>query len=401
MLGVVKDDTLIKTDDGNKTDHLNIYIDPENRKASAPEGEPGLISIGAAYDTDEIKGRIAPGWGNGPEFDFAFKSTEDGYIVEFKIESDSIRIDKYEAGKLIGLDVKINDVDDATNINRDQLAWNDKDDLIWAEAWRYGTIKLLEGGDVEGYTNPDTPENFAVETDAQASTATFTWDAVDNAIGYYLYEDGEMVEDLTATTVTVDITCDELSTFDLASYTTGNVISYHTESEDIIIACPSIDAPAIEGTIDGFSVTLTWDAIDNVTGYKVFQDGDEIADVTETSIEITDLDEGTFVFTVKAYEGDMMSDASNEFSADITVSINNISDASLSIFPNPVVDNIFITSDTHMNSIAVYNIFGTKVMQTIVNEDYVELNVAGLESGLYFLRIKSPNVEYVNKFIKH
>ncbi len=96
ILGVVKDDVLVATENSNNSDNCNVYIDPENTKLFT---DPTHVSIGYMYGNDTLfGGRTAPGWNNPPYYERAAKDTEDGYIVEFKLPADSIRLDKLEVG---------------------------------------------------------------------------------------------------------------------------------------------------------------------------------------------------------------------------------------------------------------------------------------------------------------
>ena len=71
--------------------------------------------------------------------------------------------------------------------------------------------------------------------------------------------------------------------------------------------------------------------------------------------------------------------------------IENKLDRNLSIFPNPASDLIFIKNDnkTPIENIRLINILGQEISQKSVSEDgLVELNVAKITEGIYFLEIQ-------------
>lgn len=70
---------------------------------------------------------------------------------------------------------------------------------------------------------------------------------------------------------------------------------------------------------------------------------------------------------------------------------------SVSIYPDPATNKISIASGTKIVSIAVYNQIGQIIFSNEFNADHVELNIADLPSGLYFIRINGCEVR---KFLK-
>ena len=78
------------------------------------------------------------------------------------------------------------------------------------------------------------------------------------------------------------------------------------------------------------------------------------------------------------------------------------STAHISVYPNPVQDNVIIsnTGDTEMRY-AVYDLNGKKLMAGISNPvEKTILDLEGLESGIYFLRMKEGDEFYTTKLVK-
>jgi hypothetical protein len=61
----------------------------------------------------------------------------------------------------------------------------------------------------------------------------------------------------------------------------------------------------------------------------------------------------------------------------------------LSYYPNPVKDNLIISSDRPINHIVVKNVFGQILISKQVHENTTELRLASLKSGIYFIQVDS------------
>ena len=80
--------------------------------------------------------------------------------------------------------------------------------------------------------------------------------------------------------------------------------------------------------------------------------------------------------------------------------IENKLDRNLSIFPNPASDLIFIKNDneTPIKNIRMINILGQEILQKSVNKNgLVELNVATILEGIYFLEIQMDGFKVSRK----
>jgi chitodextrinase len=118
---------------------------------------------------------------------------------------------------------------------------------------------------------------------------------------------------------------------------------------------PDTDAPSVpEGltasNISSSSVVLSWDASsDNVgvTGYKVFQNGAEVADVTGTSATISGLScEGDYSFTVSAYDA-VPNNSAASIAADITTDECGAEPVSVELSP---IHDAYIQGNTGNNN---------------------------------------------------
>ena len=146
------------------------------------------------------------------------------------------------------------------------------------------------------------------------------------------------------------------------------------------------------------NIVLSW-STDNgqqTTVYEVYR-GTKLLGTTEVT---TFIDESSAndedVYSVRAIYEDC-----NGLFSDVTVkntiAINENSAIAASIYPNPSKDNFTIVCD-NMTYISVYNVIGNKIME--VNVDGNNYVVNGLESGVYFVEIKTNEGSAVKRIVK-
>ena len=78
-------------------------------------------------------------------------------------------------------------------------------------------------------------------------------------------------------------------------------------------------------------------------------------------------------------------------------------DNSISIYPNPVEDKIFVNSSKfNFNEIKIIDVLGNEVMRINFKHavSQCQLLTAELKSGIYFLQLFSGNNKQIQKFVK-
>ena len=92
-------------------------------------------------------------------------------------------------------------------------------------------------------------------------------------------------------------------------------------------------------------------------------------------------------------------DSQAVFSINCTASLQNFNLLDVSIYPNPTSGHISITSSDNIiiDSIAIYNIFGKKVMHSNVKNNAIDVSL--LNSGVYYVNIYANNSKTVKKLI--
>lgn len=171
--------------------------------------------------------------------------------------------------------------------------------------------------------------------------------------------------------------------------------------ENIDAEAPLAPANLILSTIDGTTLSLSWDAaIDNVdvTGYNVYFNGVKINSnlVTATSYT-TSVPGGSGSFTVKALDAEgNISEASNAANWGTTaVSNGEISVTQLTLFPNPTTGKITLNLQNDLKgavSVQVFNFNGT-LQKSISGHKYAglysqEIDLSTLSKGLYLVRLQ-------------
>ena len=89
-----------------------------------------------------------------------------------------------------------------------------------------------------------------------------------------------------------------------------------------------------------------------------------------------------FVFTEEEQPGDAIEEATFSFN----------------VYPNPVNNMLFVETESNVVEISVYDIFGRQ--QLAVSGQQSAINVADLNSGIYFVKVRTENGEIVKRFVK-
>ncbi len=72
--------------------------------------------------------------------------------------------------------------------------------------------------------------------------------------------------------------------------------------------------------------------------------------------------------------------------------------SAFSIYPNPVDDILYINAETEVEEVSVYDVYGRQ--QLTVNGQPSSIDVADLNSGIYFVRIKTNDKVVARRFVK-
>ncbi|MDR2963311.1 MAG: thiol protease/hemagglutinin PrtT [Bacteroidales bacterium] len=82
-------------------------------------------------------------------------------------------------------------------------------------------------------------------------------------------------------------------------------------------------------------------------------------------------------------------------------SVNNVSEPTVSIYPNPASDRLTITSTDEIRSVHIVDIAGKQQTISYANlNDGVEINISSLSNGAYILRYETAQGSFAHTFVK-
>lgn len=149
---------------------------------------------------------------------------------------------------------------------------------------------------------------------------------------------------------------------------------------------------------DGISVSLDITVPEDVQAgetririTKIFTDEDSVAIIDPCAISFNPFDQGVFPGFGQALD----------FTLNVeTLSTGDFNASSVSIYPNPVTHTLHIENElVTFEGFTITDIAG-RIIQNILNPTSQELNVTDLQSGVYFLSIRTTGGTVVKKFIK-
>ena len=156
--------------------------------------------------------------------------------------------------------------------------------------------------------------------------------------------------------------------------------------------------------IDGNNVTIKWDAPEkgNPVGYNVIVNGKLAAEKTSSLEYSSELNGKSIVEVVAVYADDKTSVGC----AKLIINGDNVSEEmmkdDLRIYPNPAGDVLFLATEMNVKEVAIYDIYGRNVSQQVnMTTRQQVIDVANLETGIYFINIKTDKGNIVKRFIKN
>lgn len=237
---------------------------------------------------------------------------------------------------------------------------------------------------------------------------TLTWNAVEEALAYSVYENSIYVTETTTTSVEIG--------YDFPATLSYNVVTICENGESELSAPVSltigVDGPCpvptnlgatIETNVPGYQfkykVTMTWDEVIGAEGYKVYINN-QLFGASSTNFYIAGSDvEGSFDFTVVS----LCADGESEQSESYTVYVQEVSleeyANKFEVYPNPAENNISINTNETINEINIYNIVGV----CVYNENNFSgngIDISNFNNGVYFIKINTEKGDVVKRFIK-
>ncbi len=158
------------------------------------------------------------------------------------------------------------------------------------------------------------------------------------------------------------------------------------------------------------NITIAWEAPEKgePTAYNLYFNNELVLNNTkEMSFNTTTTEDFYMAEVVALYDdktsvGIIKTSATEEEIIDTTNVISNYENR-FNIYPNPVKDELTITTEVRVEEIAIYDVYGRQAMCQQVNKSTSQqvVNVTGLNSGIYFVRITTEDGEIVKRFVKN
>ena len=271
------------------------------------------------------------------------------------------------------------------------------------------------------------PTNLKAKYVAEEMKIELTWNKVENAKLYQVYMDNTLLEEHYSDaecTITNGIYAGEKYCFEVIAIN-GNVVSPKSQKVCVTASAdgdggdeggeePSgkLAAPQnfkVEALVPG-QLALTWDPVEGAKEYNIYEGDEVIGTVKVTGVDMTGLDsEKEYCFTVTAVNDDSNSESEKSEEECATVLANTEEPgegieefaSSFNVYPNPVNDVLFIETEVEINEVVVYTITGVIAgQQSTVNSQQLTIDVANLNSGVYFVKVVTENGEVVKRFVK-
>jgi hypothetical protein len=156
----------------------------------------------------------------------------------------------------------------------------------------------------------------------------------------------------------------------------------------------------LAAAVEGNTVTLTWDEPMSgpAMGYIIIRNGVEIGEV----IELSYLDENLAWETTYNYSVIAHYDGANSLPVAITVETGidavEENEANFGIYPNPATDKLNIVTNAESYEYQLVNSVGQVVMSGSSNGN-TELNVSGMNSGVYFIKVIANGSANIQKVV--
>ncbi|MEN3322239.1 pectinesterase family protein [Mariniflexile soesokkakense] len=196
-----------------------------------------------------------------------------------------------------------------------------------------------------------------------------------------------------ATSVTLDPTLDES---EAAQYTIENVLGGGDTWQ------PTLFTEQASGPVLSKSgSSLNWDDSNYVLGWAVFKDDVFVDFVITNSYDITGNTIG--VYTVRAANAmGGLGASSNQVDISLGIKENNL--IGVKVYPNPVLNNeVFVSIPTVSvnTTMSLFGLDGRLIMKVNIKSNKTLINMSGIPSGVYLLKVDSEKGSQVSKIIKN
>jgi fibronectin type 3 domain-containing protein len=247
-------------------------------------------------------------------------------------------------------------------------------------------------------THPYPVENLQI---TDGNRLKITWSKPENAepSGYNLYINNELIlSNAKETSFSVDKS--DFCIVEVVALYENNMTSVGAVS----IYSSEFDVPQnINATDNTSNIVVSWDAVENATSYEVYRNNKFLAETETTSYTDGDfLKDEELCYQVRAIFDNNKSAFTKEVCVTTTGDMIKEIGSQVEIYPNPVNDILYIEAETEIEEVVVYDVYGR--VQNLRNSETQKLrnsiDVSNLNSGVYFVKIKTEESNITKRFVK-
>ena len=280
---------------------------------------------------------------------------------------------------------------------------NDLEVALWLQ--NPETKEIYNSSFAYAYTNHCYPiQNLTFNEDDN----TLTWEAPEEGTpkSYKVFINGQLASESSSlnyslTSSEETFTAEVIAVYDNEKTSVG-VAKLFGEVEDYV----TVEAPrnVTANPTSTSSIKLTWDAAANATSYNIYRDDILVKNTTETNYTDEGLEYNTeYCYTVTSVLDDIESEHSEKVCAKTLGENIEETTTSLRIYPNPVLDRLYIETLTLTLTltIEIYDVYGRlQVTETPSHQGNLTIDVENLKSGIYFVKINTEKGNIVKRIIK-
>jgi hypothetical protein len=139
----------------------------------------------------------------------------------------------------------------------------------------------------------------------------------------------------------------------------------------------------------GEKMIFTWDSLGDNVSYALFSDDKvgwffqaDMKKVTSFMVDNQDFEDFRITIVFSKLE-DCKINLNIKLNYPVDVNENDKDRISLSCYPNPVLNDLYIQSENNISSCEIYDCLGTPVYSNIISENKKIIDFSGFSSGLY------------------
>ena len=156
-------------------------------------------------------------------------------------------------------------------------------------------------------------------------------------------------------------------------------------------------ATNLQASVEGMTVTLTWDGSADADSYAITRNGELVSTLAETTFSET-VEEGNYMYSVFAIHNNQ---SSRPTTVMVVVNYDDVienQDVTVNVYPNPANDMFTVTTGANNFEYQLINSLG----QVVVNGNAsgnAYIRVSDMNSGVYFLKVVANGNTNIQKVV--